>query len=421
MNLSEKDTNYIWHPFTQHQTAAPNIVITHGNAASLYDENGKEYIDAVSSWWTNLFGHANLEISNAIKNQLDQLEHVIFAGCTHQPAIDVAEALLKILPNNQNKIFFSDNGSTSVEVALKMAIQYWHNQQIEKNTIIAFKNAYHGDTFGAMAVGARGIFNQAFEPYLFDVEFIDLPTASNINHLSNQFLQIIQSKKVAAFIFEPLVQGSAGMLMYDAIFLDKLIAIAQQNNIICIADEVMTGFGRTGKNFASDYLQHKADIFCMSKGITGGFLPLGITSCTQKIYDAFLSSNKLKTFLHGHSYTANPLACAAANASLNLLSNAQDMINELVVWQSEMKANLLQHHKVENIRQTGTILAFEVKSNSSNSYFNNIRDALYDNFINRGILLRPLGNTVYVMPPYVITKTQLRQIYDVIIEVLDIV
>jgi adenosylmethionine-8-amino-7-oxononanoate aminotransferase len=420
MNLSERDHQLIWHPFTQQQTAMPNIAITHGKGALLYDENGNEYIDAVSSWWTNLFGHANPQIAAAIKKQVDTLEHVIFAGFTHEPAINLAEKLIQLLPKNQSKVFFSDNGSTCVEVALKMAIQYWHNQNIEKTTIIAFKNAYHGDTFGAMSVGARGVFNQPFESYMFDVTFLDLPTDDNFEQVLADFQQIIQTKKAAAFIFEPLIQGSAGMLMYKAEYLDKLIETAQQNQVICIADEVMTGFGRTGKTFATDYLNHKPDIFCLSKGITGGFLPLGITTCTQKIYDAFLSEDKLKTFFHGHSYTGNPIVCAAANASLELLQTSEFQLQNLIEWQTELSAYLKSNPKIENLRQTGTIVAFDVKTDANSNYFNNFRDVLYDNFIKRGILLRPLGNTVYVLPPYVITKEQLQKVYDVIGEVLEI-
>ena len=421
MNLSERDHQLIWHPFTQQQTAKPNIAITHGKGALLYDENGNDYIDAVSSWWTNLFGHANSQIAAAIKKQVDTLEHVIFAGFTHQPAIELSEKLIQLLPKNQSKVFFSDNGSTCVEVALKMAIQYWHNQNIDKTTIIAFKNAYHGDTFGAMSVGARGVFNQPFESYMFDVTFLDLPTDDNFEQVLTDFQQIIQTQKAAAFIFEPLIQGSAGMLMYKAEYLDKLIETAQQNHVICIADEVMTGFGRTGKTFASDYLNHKPDIFCLSKGITGGFLPLGITTCTQKIYDAFLSEDKLKTFFHGHSYTGNPIVCSAANASLELLQTSEFQLKNLVEWQTELSAYLKSNPKIENLRQTGTIVAFDLKTDANSNYFNNLRDVLYDNFIKRGILLRPLGNTVYILPPYVITNEQLKKVYEVIGEVLAII
>lgn len=421
MNLSNRDQQYIWHPFTQQQTAPPNIAIVRGEGALLFDENGKEYIDAVASWWTNIFGHANPHIAQAVKQQLDTLEHVIFAGFTHQPAIELAENLKKILPQQQQKVFFSDNGSTSVEVALKMAIQFWYNQKQDKKTIIAFKNAYHGDTFGAMSVGARGYFNQPFEDFLFNVEFLDLPTSVNIEQVLQQFQQLINTQKVAAFIFEPLLQGSAGMLMYAAEYLDKLIEIAKNNEVLCIADEVMTGFGRTGKIFATDYLHNKPDIYCISKGITGGFLPLGISTCTQKIYDAFLSNDKLKTFFHGHSYTGNPLACAAANASFRLLMNAEHTISELVYWQSQFLEKLKQNPKIEHLRQLGTIVAFDVKTASNSDYFNNLRDFLYDNFIERGIILRPLGNTLYVLPPYVITKNQLQKVYKAIDEVLELV
>ena len=421
MNLSERDRNLIWHPFTQQQTASLNIAIVRGNGVLLYDENGNEYIDAVSSWWTNLFGHSNPQIAEAIKKQVNVLEHVIFAGFTHQPAVELSEKLLKLLPENQSKVFFSDNGSTCVEVAIKMAIQYWYNQQIEKTTIIAFKNAYHGDTFGAMSVGARGVFNKPFEPYLFHVEFIDLPTDENFNQVLVEFERIIQTQKVAAFIFEPLIQGSAGMLMYKAEYLDKLIETARQYEVICIADEVMTGFGRTGKVFATDYLQHKPDIYCLSKGITGGFLPLGITTCTLRIYEAFLSSDKLKTFFHGHSYTGNPIVCAAANASLELMNDAQLMINDLVEWQTEFLFKLNENSKIKNVRQTGTVVAFDVKTNEDANYFNNLRDFLYEQFIKQGVLLRPLGNTVYILPPYIITKQQLQKVYMVVDDVLHLI
>ncbi|MCB0508707.1 MAG: adenosylmethionine--8-amino-7-oxononanoate transaminase [Chitinophagales bacterium] len=420
MNLSERDKQHIWHPFTQHQLAPNNIPIVRGRGAILFDEHGKEYIDAVSSWWTNIFGHANPEIADAIKKQVDILEHVIFAGFTHQPAIELAENLLSILPKNQAKIFFSDNGSTSVEVAIKMTMQFWYNQNKHKKTFIAFKNAYHGDTFGAMSVGARGVFNSAFEPFALDVAFVDVPTNENFEKVIADFKQIIQTKDVAGFIFEPLLLGSGGMLLYDSKHLNSLIEIAKSEQIICIADEVLTGFGRTGKIFATDYLHHKPDIFCLSKGITGGFLPLGITTCTQTIFDAFLSEDKLKTFFHGHSYTANPLACAAANASFKLLISSQEKIQELVDWQQEFYLHLQKNKKIENVRQLGTIVAFDVKTDKTSSYFNSIRDFLYDNFIQRGVILRPLGNTVYVMPPYIISKEELQQIYVVIDEMLDL-
>lgn len=418
MNPFEGDLYSIWHPFTQHQTAKPPICIKSAKDALLIDENGNEIIDAVSSWWTNIFGHCNEEIAQSIKNQVDTLEHVLFSGFTHQPAVQLSEQLLALLPTSQKKVFFSDNGSTAVEVALKMSIQYWYNKGIEKQTFIAFKDAYHGDTFGAMSVGARGVFNQAFENLLFDVAFIDLPNATNFTRVISDFQHIIQEKNVAAFIFEPLLLGSAGMLMYESIYLDKLIQIAKNEHVICIADEVLTGIGRTGKNFACDYLIEQPDIICISKGITGGFMPLGLTTCTQAIYDAFLSSDKLKTFFHGHSYTGNPLACAAANATLQILKKSEALISQLVKWQSVHAAQLKALKEVENVRQIGTIVAFDVCSEQQSNYFNNLRDFLYDSFLERGVLLRPLGNTVYIMPPYVISEEQLKKVYAVIREVV---
>jgi adenosylmethionine---8-amino-7-oxononanoate aminotransferase len=309
MDWPGKDNEYIWHPFTQHGLSRPAIPIVKGKDALLWDVNGKAYIDAIASWWVNVWGHANEEIAAAISAQAAQLEQVIFAGFTHQPAVELAESLLSILPETQQKVFFSDNGSTSVEVALKMAIQCWHNQGQPRKTIVAFENAYHGDTFGAMSTG-KSNFTRPFDAFLFEVIQIPVPTESNIRSVSEQFTKLVGGGQVAAFIFEPLVQGSGGMKMYSPVYLDELVQIAQSARVICIADEVMTGFGRTGKCFASDHLQNQPDIFCLSKGITGGFMPLGVTTCTQDIYNAFYSEDKMKTFFHGHSYTIRRSAAA---------------------------------------------------------------------------------------------------------------
>lgn len=406
----------IWHPFTQHALEKNRIAITHGKDSLLYDINGKAYIDAISSWWVNIYGHANPTISNAIKLQVDKLEQVIFAGFTHEPACLLSENLLKILPSNFSKVFFSDNGSTSVEVALKMAVQFWHNQGIKKSKIVAFKNAYHGDTFGAMAVGKSDFFS-AFDDLLFDVIQLAIPHSNNFESLKNEFQSLVETKDVACFIFEPLVQGSGGMQMYDAIYLDELISIARANEVICIADEVMTGFGRTGERFAIDYLENKPNIICLSKGITGGFMPLSVTVCEKEIYDAFYSSDKLKTLFHGHSYTANLLGCAAANASVNLLDEFYPKIKQLAAWQKEKVQELAVLPNVKNIRTLGTIAAFEIESTST-SYFSNVKDIVYQRFLDNGILLRPLGNTIYVMPPYCITINELNEIYKVILDVV---
>ena len=415
-NLVTLDKDIIWHPFTQSALYDAAILITSGKGTILTDDQGKTYIDAISSWWVNLHGHAHPYIAQRIAEQTKILEQVIFAGFTHEPAILLAQNLLKHLPTNIRKVFYSDNGSTAVEVALKMAFQYWYNIGNPKTKVIALKNAYHGDTFGAMSVGARGGFNQPFETLLFDVHFLDIYSEDALLQMEN----VCAEGNIAAFIYEPLVQGSAGMLMYKPELLEKLLAIAKKHQVLSIADEVMTGFYRTGKFLASDYMQVKPDIISLSKGITGGFMPLGVTVCTKEIYDVFHSKDKMKTFFHGHSYTANPLSCAAALASLELIEQRQT-INQIVNIQSKhaLFVDILNRQsKVENVRQLGTILAFEVKNQEESSYFNNIRDVLYHQFISKGILLRPLGNTVYIMPPYCITNEELETVYNAILEVL---
>src|SRR3984885_7931981 len=260
MDLIERDLKVIWHPYTQMQTAQPPVPIVRGEGACLFDENGKQYIDAVSSWWVNIHGHAHPYIAQKVSQQLQKLEHVIFAGFTHEGAIELAERLLKILPDNQRKVFYSDNGSTAVEVAIKMCLQYWHNKGENRTKIIALKNAYHGDTFGAMAVSGRGAFTAAFDQLLFEVEFIDLPDKSNIQHLKSQISNL--KSQTACFIFEPLVQGAGGMLMYEAEYLNELMAHCREEDVLMIADEVFTGFGRTGKRFACYHVEQQPDIIC---------------------------------------------------------------------------------------------------------------------------------------------------------------
>jgi len=417
VNLEEKDKNYIWHPFTQMKIADTPIHIAQAKGTILYGADGKEYIDAVSSWWVNIHGHSNEYIAASIAQQAKVLEHVIFAGFTHTPAIELAEKLIKILPDNFSKIFYSDNGSTAVEVALKMALQYWHNLGVKTKTkIIALENAYHGDTFGAMSAGARSAFNAAFNPLLFEVFHIPAPDKNNIDAVKKQLLAYAADDTVAAFIFEPLIQGSGGMLMHEAKYLDELLTIAQQKNIICIADEVMTGFGRTGKNFAINYLENRPDIICLSKGITGGFMPLGVTACSQKIFDAFYADEMEKTFFHGHSYTANPLACAAANASIDLLlkESCQRQIRMIGDSHKEFANKMDQSDLVKEVRLQGTIIAIELNTLEDTSYFNSIKKEAYKFYLNNGVLLRPLGNVVYIMPPYCITKEELDKVYSVI-------
>ena len=421
--MTNENDNHIWHPFTQMKTANAPIHIDRGKDCTLFAADGKEYIDAISSWWVNIHGHCNEYIANAIAVQAKILEHVIFAGFTHTPAIELSKKLISILPDHFAKVFFSDDGSTSVEVALKMAIQYWYNQDFKnKTTIIAFENGYHGDTFGAMSVAERNAFNAAFDPFLFEVKRLPIPNKNNIDSIKQQLIAWADEGNIAAFIFEPLVQGAAGMLMYEAVYLDELIAIAIKKNIICIADEVMTGFGRTGKNFAINYLQNQPDIICLSKGITGGFLPLGVTVSAQKIYDAFYADDAKKTFFHGHSYTANPLACAAANASMELLVNekCQLQIKQIVECHSAFAASIKNNSFVKEVRQMGTILAIELNTTEDSSYFNAVKKTAYEYYLSKGIFLRPLGNVVYIMPPYCITKDELKKVYAVINDSLSI-
>ena len=419
-SLTERDLDTIWHPYTQMKTAMPPIPIVRGEGAGLFTEDGKEYIDAVSSWWVNIHGHAHPHIAKKVSEQLSTLEHVIFAGFTHPVAVELAEGLLGILPASQKKIFYSDNGSTAVEVALKMCLQYWANKGEKRTRIIAFNNSYHGDTFGAMAVSARSAFTAPFESLLFDVVYLDTPNADNIEQLKTSLAQI--KEEVAAFIYEPLVQGSGGMLMYEAQYLDQLLAFCRENNILSIADEVMTGFGRTGKLFASEYLSQQPDIVCLSKGLTGGTMALGVTSCTQAIYDAFLSDDRLKTLFHGHSFTANPIACAAALASLELtlLPATMENIRRIAAKHQVFASKIKGHAKVRAVRQTGTIIAFDWNTGGNTSYFSSLRDTLYNFFLEKGIILRPLGNIIYILPPYCISDEQLDYIYSSIEDALSV-
>ncbi len=422
MSWSERDKKSIWHPFTHLKTAANPIVITKAEGIFFYDEKGNKIMDAISSWWVNLHGHSHPYISKKVSEQLISFEHIPFADFTHQPAIELAERLLKHLPTNQAKLFYSDNGSTAVEVALKMTLQYWHNKGEPKNTFIALENAYHGDTFGGMSVGARNVFSNAFENQLFNVAHIPIPTKENLKQIKEVIGTWKENHSIAGFIYEPLVQGAAGMMMYDGEALDELIAFCKQNEIITIADEVMTGFGRTGKFFASDHLKNKADIICLSKGLTGGYLPLGVTSCSQFIYDAYISDDKTKTFFHGHSYTANATACAAALASLDLMEKKEtwDQIQMIEIEHLNFLKEIKEHKACKEVRVKGTILAIELRTTDETHYLNSISEEINSYFLSKGILLRPLGNVFYILPPYCITKEELQYIYKNIREFLNL-
>ena len=442
MNLQQRDKAVIWHPFTPLKSSPVPIPIVKGAGALLTDESGNDYIDAISSWWVTIHGHAHPYIAEKLYRQALTLEQVIFAGFTHYPAVELAERLLPHLPGPFSKIFYSDNGSTATEVALKMALQYWWNQQgatsykpqatsgdnlqlvansLQPRTkLLAFNNSYHGDTFGSMSVSDRSVFTKAFHDLLFEVVFIDTPTAGNLSHTKDIIAQ--HAAQCAAFIYEPLVQGAGGMKMYDAELMDELLSFVKSHRILCIADEVMTGFYRTGKLFASAYMQQKPDIICLSKGLTGGTMALGVTAVTAPVIEAFTSDDNLKTFFHGHSFTANPLACTAALASLDLLEKpecAQQVAD--IVAQNSAFAQKLQSLSsslpVKNIRRLGTIVAFEI-AQGKDEYLNNIAVSVTRRALEAGVYLRPLGNTVYIMPPYCIETGQLQKVYDTIEKIL---
>jgi len=423
MNLSERDAQHNWHPYTQHKTAQAAIAIVRGEGALLWDENGKSYIDAIASWWVNPYGHANPVIAKAIYMQLTTLEHVLFGGFTHPSAVELTEKLLEILPSNQNRIFYSDNGSTAVEVAIKVAVQFYYNKGQRRTKIIAFENAFHGDTFGAMAASGISFFTEAFKGNLIDVVRIPVPVIGQEEVAMLALENILQDDAFAAFIFEPLVQGAAGMVMYEPSILNKMIEKCHQKGVFAIADEVMTGFGKTGKTFASDYLSTPPDMICLSKALTAGAIPMAVTSFTENIFQGFYSDDINHAFFHGHTFTANPTGCAAALAGLKLLQsdeiqkNIQNIHNHHLLF----KARIQKHSKVQTVRVLGVIMALEVVTNSVESYYGNLRNRLYHFFIEQGIILRPVGNIIYVLPPYIITEDQLNYIYETIEKALEIV
>lgn len=413
MTIQEKDQKYIWHPFTQMKTAGDALPIVKGDKSLLIDDKGNSYIDAISSWWVNLHGHSHPYIAEKVFEQMQKLEHVVFAGFTHQPAVALCEKLSKHLPSNQAKFFFSGDGSSAVEIALKMSVQYWKNKGENKTRFIALDGAYHGETFGAMSAGARSIFSAPFSDLLFESTHIPFPKNEDAALASIQ--EELNKGDVAAFIFEPLVQGAAGMRMYKPEILNKLIEICKESGVLCIADEVMTGFGRTGTSFAMNQIESKPDFICMSKGLSGGTLPLSLTTCTEEIYEAFLGDDLSKAFLHGHSFTGNPIGCVAAIASLELLEKeeCQKAIKNIAERHKVFTQQLKSLDIISDIRQTGTILAIELKSDYS-GYTSTLRQQLYQDFLAEGVLLRPLGNVIYILPPYCITNQELTKVYEVI-------
>ncbi len=425
----------IWHPFTQEALDPRPILIERAQGVYLHTADGRVLIDAISSWWVNLHGHSNPRIAAAIAEQAGRLEHVIFAGFTHRPAEELSERLRRVLPKPLDHIFFSDDGSTAVEVALKMALQYWRNTgRPEKKRIVALEHAYHGDTAGAMSVGDDGSFVAAFESMRFPV--LRVPSAYCFRcpvgkqratceiDCVEPFARLLEEHhgEIAALIVEPLLQGAGGMIVHPVEFLQRVRKLCSEHDVLLIADEVLTGFGRCGKMFACDLAGVVPDIMCLSKGLTGGFLPMGATVSTAAIYETFCGTDRSRTFFHGHSYTANPLGCAAGIASLEIF-DTEPVFAHIAAIQKAHESRavaLAAHPAVADVRILGTMMALELQADDP-GYFSELKPMLYDFYLKNGVLLRPLGNVLYVLPPYVITADQLNKVHDVIAQSLDLV
>lgn len=412
MSLNQRDQKHLWHPLTQHKITQNHLGIVKANGVHLYDENGNKYIDAISSWYTCVYGHCHPHVVAKVTEQVQKLDQVVFAGFTHPPAVELSEKLMEILPDNQQKIFFSDNGSTTVDIAIKMSLQYHFNQQKKKLKIIAFENAFHGDTFGAMSVSGLDVYNGPFADVVLNVDRIAVPTTDNLEEVVHQFTKLVATNEVACFVLEPLVQGANCMYMYEPSHLDVLLKIAKEHDVVCVADEVMTGFGKTGAYFAADVLEYKPDIMCLSKALTAGMVPMGLTTCSQKIYDAFYDDQIAKGFFHGHTYSANPIACAAAIASVELLQSTdiQQGIKNIEIAHQQFLSKIKNHTKVKAVRTLGVILAIDL--NMDIDRYGKDRNKIFDHFMGKGVFLRPLGNTLYIVPPYITKNEELEKIYN---------
>ncbi len=403
----------VWHPFTQHGLSEPIRQVERADGAALYTADGRRIIDAISSWWVTTHGHNHPRIVEAIGTQAQKLDQIIFAGWTHEPAENLAKALLEIMPAPLAHIFYSDSGSTSVEVALKMALGYWHNRGQARSRILVMEHSYHGDTIGAMSVGARGVFNRAYAELLFDVGTVPFPWAGQEQATLDALQQACREQSPAAFIVEPLILGAGGMLIYSPTLLAEMRSICGQYNVLFIADEVMTGWGRTGTLLACEQAEIVPDILCLSKGLTGGSLPLAVTLATPAIYDAHYSTDRSKQFFHSSSYTANPIACAAALANLEIWRDEPvlDRIATLTTLQTAGLARLTGLAGTANPRQIGTIIAIDVEVDANAGYLSDVGPQLLRQFREQDLLIRPLGNSIYIMPPYCIDADDLTTIY----------
>jgi adenosylmethionine-8-amino-7-oxononanoate aminotransferase len=426
---------HLWHPFTHEGADPAPLRIRRGEGVFLETQDGRRILDAISSWWVNLHGHSHPAIAAAIAEQAARLEHVLFAGFSHEPAEELASRLGKIVPSPLRHIFFSDDGSTAVEVALKLSVQYWRNcGRPGKCRIVALENAYHGDTVGAMSVSDASPFTSAFESLRLPVLRahsaycahcpVGLTRATCHIECLNSLERLLaeRGQEIAAVIVEPLLQGAGGMIVHPEEFLAGVRRLTAAHDVLLIADEVLTGFGRTGRMFACERAAVVPDLMCVAKGITGGFLPLAATLTTDRVHDAFAGADRSRAFFHGHSYTANPIACAAANANLQIF-DTEPVFESIAAIEKVHAARLpafATHPGVADIRHIGTVAAIELRVPDA-GYLSSLRPRLYEFFLHRDVLLRPLGNVVYILPPYVTTPDQLNYIYDVIQDSLALV
>ena len=415
----------VWHPFTQHGLRDPIPVVERGDGAALYTQDGRRIIDAISSWWVTTHGHNHPRIIAAIADQAQKLDQVIFAGWTHEPAETLARGLTQIMPRALEYVFFCDSGSTSVEVALKMALGFWHNRGETRHRILVLQHSYHGDTIGAMSVGERGIYNRSYQPLLFDVGTIPFPHAGAEQATYDALEHACRSGEIAAFIVEPLVLGAGGMLIYAPAVLAQMRAICAQYGVLFIADEVMTGWGRTGTFLACEQAGVVPDILCLAKGLTGGSMPLAVTMASAQVYDAHYSADRSKQFFHSSSFTANPIACAAANANLAIWRDEPvlERIATLAAREAAGFARIVDARNggrpgITNLRQCGTIIAFDIDAEDA-GYLSQLGPRLLASFRDQDILLRPLGNTIYLMPPYCISQADLDTVFAAIEVALD--
>jgi adenosylmethionine-8-amino-7-oxononanoate aminotransferase len=415
-----KPKSPIWHPFTQHAVQPESTLISRGEGAWLETADGRRIFDAISSWWVVTHGHRHPHIMQAIKSQADRLDQVIFAGFTHEPAEELARHLMAITPPELEYVFFSDSGSTSVEVALKMALGFWRHCGENRSRILALEGAYHGDTIGGMSVGERGVFNAPYDPLLFDVDRLPFPSAGREQATLDALNTACRNGGVAALIVEPLILGAGGMLIYPPWVLAEMKRICQTHGALFIADEVMTGWGRTGTLFACEQAGVTPDIGCYSKGLTGGSLPLAVTLCRADIFDAHYSTDRTRTFFHSSSYTANPIACAAALANLEIWERepVMERIARVTALHTERLDRFREDKRFANVRQIGTIAALDIVASDA-GYMANIGPLLYQSFRARNLLVRPLGNTIYMMPPYCSGESELDLVYEAIGEIAD--